>query len=315
MKLLKFVGGIFSFILSIVFFVFLIGFSVILFAKNTIAEKKINSYVERMDIFCIPAHDFFEDTYNKDEILKDAISHKLEKSSIPQGLTIKILEKKDLTNFISHNLKQYIDYVLFDNSKPVISRDEILSIVNINMIEEHSQRTLTSKETADFNKLIDDTVTTINSNLSNKKDIMIDTDTKNIINFVYSKNFITYCLLFIAIIFLLISLFRWSLYKPFIWFSIPIIIWSVILIIVSLLQKLFIKHFITTTGGIETLAIKGIDLIFKDILKMGLICLGIGILLLILYNIFKKVFYKEEQFNFDFDNIPKKPSIEEKKLI
>ena len=93
----------------------------------------------------------------------------------------------------------------------------------------------------------------------------------------------------LIIIFLIIALCRWSLYKPLMWTGISNIIVGVFLSSIFVLQHFLVKMYTNKEGTIDIIIKDISNKIFKNFLTTGLITIAIGIISIIIYKIVKQI--------------------------
>lgn len=309
MKVLKGFGLFLAFILSIVFFILLGVFSIVFFVRNTTTKEQITKYIESADVYNVKSSDVF----GTDNVtLEEAIKEELKKNNLTTTIVDEIIEKKSFTNLLGDYSYRYIDYILKDSEKPILTESDLLQVVNIPTLEYHFGRSLTDKEKEYFNKTIDDILLSLNEQIIDRNDFM----TKNIdeiISYIYHEDLKTYFIVGITIIVVLLFILTFSFYKPLLFLSLPTVILGMILSIISIVLKVIINFVIKANGTVEHIIKNVFNEVTLDILKMGLIYVVIGIVLYIIYKILKKLLYKEKDVYLDVeDNV--NPLMKEKVL-
>ena len=309
MKVLKGFGLFLAFILSIVFFILLSIFSIVFFVRNTTTKEQITKYIESADVYNVKSSDIFG---SGDTTLEEAIKEELKKNNLTTTIVDEIIEKKSFTNLLGDYSYRYINYILKDSEKPVLTESDLLQVVNIPTLEYHFGRSLTDKEKEYFDKTIDDIVLSLNEQIIDRNEFM----TKNIdeiISYIYHEDLKTYFIVGITIIVVLLFILTFSFYKPLLFLSLPAVILGMIISIISIVLKVIVNFVIKADGTVEHIIKNVFNEVTLDILKMGLIYVVIGIVLYIIYKILKKILYKEKDVYLDIeDNV--NPLMKEKVL-
>jgi len=309
MKVLKGFGLFLAFILSIVFFILLSVFSIVFFVRNATTKEQITKYIESADVYNVKSSDVF----GTDNVtLEEAIKEELKKNNLTTTIVDEIIEKKSFTNLLGDYSYRYINYILKDSEKPVLTKSDLLQVVNIPTLEYHFGRSLTDKEKEYFNKTVDDILLSLNEQIIDRNDFM----TKNIdeiISYIYHEDLKTYFIVGITIIVILLFILTFSFYKPFMFLSLPAVILGMIISIISIVLKVIVNFVIKADGTVEHIIKNVFNEVTLDILKIGLIYVFIGIVLYILYKVLKKLLYKEKDVYLDVeDNV--NPLMKEKVL-
>ena len=309
MKVLKGFGLFLAFILSIVFFILLSIFSIVFFVRNATTKEQITKYIESADVYNVKSSDVF----GTDNVtLEEAIKEELKKNNLTTTIVDEIIEKKSFTNLLGDYSYRYINYILKDSEKPVLTDSDLLQVVNIPTLEYHFGRSLTDKEKEYFNKTVDDILLSLNEQIIDRNDFM----TKNIdeiISYIYHEDLKTYFIVGITIIVVLLFILTFSFYKPFMFLSLPAVILGMIISIISIVLKVIVNFVIKADGTVEHIIKNVFNEVTFDILKIGLIYVFIGIVLYIIYKILKKILYKEKDVYLDVeDNV--NPLMKEKVL-
>ena len=309
MKVLKGFGLFLAFILSIVFFILLGVFSIVFFVRNTTTKEQITKYIESADVYNVKSSDVF----GTDNVtLEEAIKEELKKNNLTTTIVDEIIEKKSFTNLLGDYSYRYINYILKDSEKPVLSESDLLQVVNIPTLEYHFGRSLNDKEKEYFNKTVDDILLSLNEQIIDRNDFM----TKNIdeiISYIYHEDLKTYFIISLAIIISILFIFTFSFYKPLLFLSLPTVILGMILSIISIVLKVIINFVIKANGTVEHIIKNVFNEVTLDILKFGLVYVVIGIVLYIIYKVLKKILYKEKDVYLDIeDNV--NPLMKEKVL-
>lgn len=309
MKTLKGFGIFLSFLLSIIFFIILFIGTIILFIRNTATKEQITKYIESADVFNVKSSDVFE---NGDVTLEEAIKEELKKNDLTTTIVDEIMEKKSFTNLLGDYSYKYVNYILRNSEKPVLTESDLLQVVNIPTLEYHFGRNLTEKEKEYFNKTVDDILLSLNEQVIDRNEFMTE-NIDEIISYIYHEDLKTYFITSLVVTIVLLFIFTFSFYKPFAFISLPFVILGMILCIISIALKVVINFVINANGTVEHIIKNVFNEITFDILKFGLVYVVIGIVLYILYKVLKKILYKEKDVYLDIeDNV--NPLMKEKVL-
>lgn len=308
MKLLKVIGNFFSFILAVVFFALVFSFVTIIFSKDSLQESTLFNYVKETNIMNLPADDMLNE---KDKTFKDVLTQELKKYGATDNLINKIIVEHKIEGLMTSYGSKYIDYVLFEKDKPILSATDIYSIANTEMIGSHANRILTIKEKENYNSFVIDTVDTVNNAIPNKEAIPIKEDIpyfQEILDFVYSNNFLAIAIANLILIFVLIALLTWSIYKPFAFLGVSTTMAGSIMALSYLVQKIGIKYVIKNDGMIESFMKNFIDVVAKHYLIYGTIVLVSGIIMLIIHSVVSKIIIKKQSLE-EIEEKPKKRKV------
>ena len=309
MKVVKGFGLFLAFILSVIFFILLTVSSIALFIRNASTKEQITKYIESADVYNVKSSDIFG---TGNTTLEEAIKEELKKNNLTTTIVDEIIEKKSFTNLLGDYTYRYVDYILKDSEKPILTKNDLLEVVNIPTLEYHFGRSLTEKEKEYFNKTIDDIILSLNEQIIDRNNFITD-DIDEIIGYIYHEKLNTYLIVSFIITFILFFILTFSFYKPFMFLSLPFVIFGMILSIISIILKVLINFVINANGTVEHIIKNVCSVITFDILKIGLIYVVVGIVLYIIYKILKKILYKEEDVFLDIeDNV--NPLMKEKVL-
>ena len=309
MKVVKGFGLFLAFLLSIVFFVLLSVFSIVFFVRNVTTKEQMTKYIESADVYNVKSSDVFG---TGDTTLEEAIKEELKKNNLTTTIVDEIIEKKSFTNLLGDYSYRYVNYIVKDAAKPILTRNDLLQVVNIPTLEYHFGRSLTDKEKEYFDKTIDDIILSLNEKIIDRNEFMTE-NIDEVIGYIYHEDLKTYFVVGIIITLVLLFILTFSFYKPLLFLSLPTVILGMILSIISIVLKVIINFVIKANGTVEHIIKNVFNEVTFDILKMGLIYVVIGIVLYIIYKILKKILYKEKDVYLDIeDNV--NPLMKEKVL-
>lgn len=290
-KILKGIGILITICLTFVYILFLVSTTTISTTKKIVSEKNINKILKEIDFLSLPASEITK-TYDSDKTIKDLIEEELEKKGVNKNITNDVIASDELIDFISGYASKYIEYILKDNPKPTITEQEIKNIISVSKIEQSLGIDITDKQETEFNNFIKATVNEINKELPTKEDIVKDNRTKELIeniNILFTDNALVFMIIYLVVIYLIMALCRWSIYKPLMWTGISNIIVGIFLSMIYVLQYFIVKTYTNNEGTIDIIVKNLSDKVFKNFLITGLITIGVGISSIIIYNIVKKI--------------------------
>ncbi|HOP65541.1 MAG TPA: hypothetical protein PLX66_00735 [Bacilli bacterium] len=298
-KVLKALGIIVAVITSIVYFALLIGTSIIL--SLGLKSSNIKDYITSVDVLELPigaiVNDETENKLNSDETVKDFLSDALENAGFEEVEANAILNSEDIKNIVNNYIYDFFDYGFYGTEvTPELNSIEIISAIkNADII-------ITDEEEDGITTLIDNLNEKVNESLEvdeiDKEVVPVTENIKigiNIINSTWFKisligSFITF--------FFLIALFTWSLYKPFIWLGIPTIIVGVILSIVGSFKYL-ITAAIEELNSYKVIVENLVSPLLGKLMINGLIVLGSGILMVVIYTLINNYKHEKEEPKID----------------
>lgn len=265
-KVLSVIGGIICVVICLGLCAIQIVYMTLNSSKSLITKESINEIV-------------------KDINFKEVISENPQEASDIYGAFDSLGFSVEETNKIleSKSFKEFLNNYIYGNINNIINNEDIEFKFNdikklVNDIEKEENISFQNKE--EFLKLVGEKFPDIqkNINFSNEINKNIDGKTLEIIKFVTSGILnIAFIILFVFI-YLLMCLFRWSVYKPLIWYGITTILSS------FLMLQVFLGLSATTSLiNDEIEKVKPIiSTIIKVIKNKGMIISGIGLVIGIL---------------------------------
>lgn len=297
MKALKIIGKFFAIIFSIIIFVLLISGAISIILANFISKENVSEIAQKI---------------NPKEIiinrvtLEEKIEKKFDSKKVSYNISQKILNIPETKELIGNISGEYIEYLFNKRTLPQISDEDIEKIINSKGLEEAIGMNFLSNNKDDIRNLLKEIKYEVNETLEkegNKKDIFKDNNQAPIQYFLSTYFIFNLTLAFLGFVFLII-LCTWSLYKFLFFVGVPTIISGIILVFIGLFSSALIK--ITYT---EQLNYEFINNLIKKILGKftvaGIILIGAGIILIIIYVFIKRNIYKNKLC---------KPKIEEHQL-
>lgn len=300
-SIIKSFGLLLSFLLSILFFIFLLVFTITSFIRWNFKEEVLTQNIIKLDIYNIKANDILDDERNTNKTLKEALYVICDENNINKTIVEKIEKDKTIEKFLTTYIKSYYDYLLKGENKKTYKRSDIYNMVSKQDIKLYINNNIDDDL---IDEKVDEILILLNESYIDYKEYL-NPFYITIINTLFGDNFYKYSLIIIAIFLILLIFFTWSLYKPLKFISTVNLVVGFIYIIMFLIGKIFITYIFKTPGIMENIIRKFSNEILSQALKYGLLILIIGTILFIIYKILEHTFYKEEEFLEDdtLDNI------------
>jgi len=260
-------------ILSIIFTIILTG---------GIFAYTIDSFVSKENIRTIFDQIEFEEFFD----------HEIENDPEIDKFVENFIKAPEMKEIIADLFEQAMDYVFTDQDVevPRISDEDIEKIVNSDFYETELGITLSEAEKTELREHLVEVAEDVNETLANDlKSIKDEIYEDEILKFIFSSDFISTIIISLMIIAVLIVACRWSIFRPFSWLGISMIVAACLNISLNFLTKL-----IFATGESDALTNNFFDNMLSLWLRNSLIILGLGIILLVNYFILKKRFGKTE---------------------
>lgn len=300
-SIIKSFGLLLSFFLSILFFIFLLVFTITSFIRWNFKEEVLTQNIIKLDIYNIKANDILDDERNTNKTLKEALYIICDENNINKTIVEKIEKDKTIEKFLTTYIKSYYDYLLKGQNKKTYKRSDIYNMVSKQDIKLYINNNIDDDL---IDEKVDEILISLNESYIDYKEYLNPFYT-TIINTLFGDNFYKYSLIIMAIFLILLIFFTWSLYKPLKFISTVNLVIGFIYIIMFLIGKFFITYIFKTPGIMENIIRKFSNELLSQVLKYGLLILIIGTILFIIYKILEHIFYKEEEFLEDdtLDNI------------
>ena len=275
-KVLSILGGIICAIICLFLFAAQISFITFQSVRNVITKDSISKVVDNIDVKGIVSSD--PETASNLYGLFDTLGFSVEE-------TDHILESNAFKEFVNEYLYKNVENLL-DDKDATISYDAFNKLVND--IETETNITFKNKEV--FLKLLEEKFPEIEKSINFSNTVRKDIGEENleVIKIMLGKTLtIVFEVLFIFV-FLVMCLFRWSLYKPLIWYGITTPLSSFIML------QFFLA--ISTIKGLIAEENKTFELIISPILDVikskglivSLIMLAVGILMIVAFALIHK---------------------------
>lgn len=287
-KVLSILGGIICGIICIFLFGIQIGFITFTSVKTLITKDSISKIVNEIDVKEIisTSPTTTSDIYG----VFDTLGFSVEE-------TDKILESNSFKEFLDEYLYNNIDNII--NDKDVsLSYDAIVKLVD----DVESETNLTLKNKQAFLKLVQVKYPEIEKslNISNYVKNNINESDLQVIRLILGNTITIVFIVLFIVTYLIMCLFRWSIYKPLIWYGITTVLSSFIML-QAFLGIAAVKSLITGDA-------KNFEFIISPILKViknkglivSLIMLALGIIMIVGFALIHKKM-KEEEKNENFE--------------
>lgn len=282
-KVLSILGGIICFVFCVILFATQIGFITFTSVKTLVTKNSIEQIVKEIDVKEIisTSPTTTSDIYGAFDTLGFSVEE-----------TDKILESNAFKEFLDEYLYNNIDNII--NDKDVsISYDSIVKLVD----DIESETNITFKNKQVFLKLVQTKYPEIEKsiNVSNYIKNNVDENDLLILRTVLGNTIMIAFIIAFILLYLIMCLFRWSIYKPLIWYGITTTISSFIMLQVFLA--------IDKVKGLITEEAKDFEFIISPILKVmknkgliiSLIMLALGIIMIVAFALIHKKMKEEEQ--------------------
>ena len=287
-KVLSILGGIICGIICIFLFGIQIGFITFTSVKTLITKDSISKIVNEIDVKEIisTSPTATSDIYG----VFDTLGFSVEE-------TDKILESNSFKEFLDEYLYNNIDNII--NDKDVsLSYDAIVKLVD----DVESETNLTLKNKQAFLKLVQVKYPEIEKslNISNYVKNNINESDLQVIRLILGNTITIVFIVLFIVTYLIMCLFRWSIYKPLIWYGITTVLSSFIML-QAFLGITAVKSLITGDAKNFEFIISPILKVIKDKgLIVSLIMLALGIIMIVGFALIHKKM-KEEEKNENFE--------------
>ena len=287
-KVLSILGGIICGIICIFLFGIQIGFITFTSVKTLITKDSISKIVNEIDVKEIisTSPTTTSDIYG----VFDTLGFSVEE-------TDKILESNSFKEFLDEYLYNNIDNIINDKDA-TLSYDAIVKLVD----DVESETNLTLKNKQAFLKLVQVKYPEIEKslNISNYVKNNINESDLQVIRLILGNTITIVFIVLFIVTYLIMCLFRWSIYKPLIWYGITTVLSSFIML------QAFLG--ITAVKSLITGDAKNFEFIISPILKViknkglivSLIMLALGIIMIVGFALIHKKM-KEEEKNENFE--------------
>lgn len=293
MKVLDFVGKIFAFLLTLLFFTVLTSLSLIIITKDLTTPKGLADYLKNIKIENLDVGDIIGKKYDKNISITDEIVSTLSKSGISEKITENVIKSDELKEKLSEIVIKYTDYLAGEENIPQITEADLKEVITNETIKESIGRDLNYAEQEAIDLFIKKATTEINNYLSTFATSKINETVKTIKKIVNEK-VITILSISLAVIVVLIGICRLSVYKPLAWISIPTMLLGIIYLLSNKIKTILLKKIMQSDGAIEKIINQIINELTKKISTVGIYLLLIGLFMSVIYFVSKKISTKRK---------------------
>ena len=237
-SIIKSFGLLLSFLLSILFFIFLLVFTITSFIRWNFKEEVLTQNIIKLDIYNLKANDILDDERNTNKTLKEALYIICDENNINKTIVEKIEKDKTIEKFLTTYIKSYYDYLLKGKNKKTYKRSDIYNMVSKQDIKLYINNNIDDDL---IDEKVDEILISLNESYIDYKEYL-NPFYITIINTLFGDNFYKYSLIIIAIFLILLIFFTWSLYKPLKFISTVNLVVGFIYIIMFLIGKFFITY-------------------------------------------------------------------------
>ena len=262
-SIVKSFGLLLSFLLSILFFIFLLVFTITSFIRWNFKEEVLTQNIIKLDIYNIKANDILDDERYTNKTLKEALYIICDENNINKTIVERLEKDKTIEKFLTTYIKSYYDYLLKGENKKTYKRSDIYNMVSKQDIKLYINNNINDGL---IDEKVDEILISLNESYIDYKEYL-NPFYITIINTLFGDNFYKYSLIIIAIFLILLIFFTWSLYKPLKFISTVNLVVGFIYIIMFLIGKFFITYIFKTPGIMENIIRKFSNEILSKVLK------------------------------------------------
>jgi len=300
-KVLKVLGGIAAALVSIIYFGLLMAFSFTLSVTSIINKDSLKTYIKAVDVTELPigavVSDQRENQFQDNETVKDFLIDTLTNSGFTSSEAEKILNNQEVKATINNYIYDMFNYGFYNAEFPILDSEEVLTVITNSGVE------LNNKKETEITSLVNE----LNERASTELEIDQIKDSKipyadsfqNALNILNSTWFKVGLGITFVFIFFLIALFRWSLYKPFIWLGIPTIIAGFLTLLVGSTKFLLNNITIPEMGNYQSILESLINPFLNKILISGAGIILSGIIMVVIYTLIDNYKHKKEEPKID----------------
>lgn len=275
MKVVKFIGKLFAFLYSMVFFAVLNIFLILIFITNVLGTKFYENIVINIDLSKIEYKDIAQN-YIKDKIpseitVEEKLIDVMEKANIEENKAREIIENEKLRALVGKYIGKSIDYVLGKDELPQIENTEVDNILK--------EFNLNDKVNDNVDEIISKINKELNDSLNNS--IKIPEKVQTLINKFNTKKVVIATIIYIVLSYLIVALLTWNMHKPLLYLGIPLLGSGIIFTMIKLFNGIIFDLLMSNTkiAFIKYMA----PIVLNPLMKIGIISLIIGLIFIIVY--------------------------------
>lgn len=288
------------FIFSTTLLIIIFTFCLILSLSNFLTTDNIIKTVKESDFSSF----YKDDNGNNTEVI-DALELLLEKSNVPEEVVSEIVDSEPTKEFLGTYIGNSIENVINDKDEQELTSEDVVNLVdgNMSIIEKYAKDKgleLSDDTRNEILSLTEENSSILLSKMPNSKEIITMTGNDKINEMITLSKLllsedtkIAFLIAFgINVLFLILLRLKHNRWLKTL--SAPFMISSFLLIAFSLLLKDPMKNYIANDSGVLNIVFSPImDNLFSLIFKYGMFVLLISVAFLVIYNVQKRVFFKE----------------------
>lgn len=286
MRAVRFLGKFVAFLLTALFGVLFTLFIAVLFVRNIISYEVIDSSVRDFDILSVTSK---EVSYNGDKTIREQISEEL----LGVGVSLEVIngffESEEIYDIVTDYSYNYINYVLFGGSKPILSESKMVSIFE-------KQYNLYGY---DFNEKRNEIVTYVSlfcDELNSLIPSVVDIDNmgydvgivRKVVDMIFSNELLISLVFTLVLFYIFIAVCLWSKIRALKYITLPIILEGIIILVLNVSEVKFMERFVNSQGIVDSLILNIFSNGVNKFLVLGIALIIIGLILLIVSVILMK---------------------------
>ena len=275
-EFLKGFGCFLAVIMSVIFFIYLTLFTIVIVGDDFITKEGIKSYITDIDLINLPIGSLIGDNnsleVDKDATIKNIARDALKNTDLSDELVADIINNKEIDNVTNDYLSDIIISNIY-NKNLILNSDKLINAINNSKISNEDKLYIDSF----FNDLTAD--------LTNDESLFPEPFLK-IINIINIKFFSLYLIFGFFLFAVIICLLRWCYYSFLNYMGIPTIVLGIILLLLFTFKQTIIM-LLSLDSGLKDLVNTLLNPIYNDILLYGLLYIVIGIVWVIIHKFFQ----------------------------
>ncbi len=301
-KVLKVLGIIAASLTSVIYFGIIMTFIISISTISILKENNIKEIAKNIDVTEFPiatvVSDQKENQFQDTETVKDFLEDTLVNAGFTANEATQIIASDEVKAVLNDYAYKIFEYGFYSQKViPTLDNDEVLEAITSSGVN------LNKAKTSEITSLVVDLNKEASDNLKidnfDTKDVTIASALETAVKVVNSLEFkIAFGVIFVAI-FLLVALFTWSFYKPLIWLGVPTIMVGLLTASIGSTKLLMNNITIEELGTYQTIFANLVEPILNNLLIYGLIVLGKGIIMVVIYSIVDKYYHKKDEPKLD----------------